>query len=282
LQEGRENANIDAGLGFIWRISVNLMPIFRTLKSIFEHSRLDRAASLATPPALNKSALAPYGVEPRGFQQKNFAEDLAALLPDARIIFDLGAYNGESAETFTKIFSHATVHSFEPSAHTFKVLHERLKDQPRVVLNNLAVSDDAGGGILHELEAPAANSLLPLDTRAVHREGLRLRATERVNTTTIDHYCSSGGISRIDLLKMDIQGSELRALRGAYNLLSSSRIGAIYTEVLFVPLYDGQSEFYEIANLLSRYRFSLFDFYNFSYDITGQLRWGDALFLPTG
>jgi len=23
LQEGRENANIDAGLGFIWRISVN-------------------------------------------------------------------------------------------------------------------------------------------------------------------------------------------------------------------------------------------------------------------
>ena len=25
LQEGRENANIDAGLGFIWRISVNPM-----------------------------------------------------------------------------------------------------------------------------------------------------------------------------------------------------------------------------------------------------------------
>jgi len=24
LQEGRENANIDAGLGFIWRISVKL------------------------------------------------------------------------------------------------------------------------------------------------------------------------------------------------------------------------------------------------------------------
>jgi len=26
LQEGRENANIDAGLGFIWRISVKLGP----------------------------------------------------------------------------------------------------------------------------------------------------------------------------------------------------------------------------------------------------------------
>jgi hypothetical protein len=28
LQEGRENANIDAGLGFIWRISVERSPNF--------------------------------------------------------------------------------------------------------------------------------------------------------------------------------------------------------------------------------------------------------------
>jgi hypothetical protein len=28
LQEGRENANIDAGLGFIWRISVNIAQLF--------------------------------------------------------------------------------------------------------------------------------------------------------------------------------------------------------------------------------------------------------------
>jgi hypothetical protein len=28
LQEGRENANIDAGLGFIWRISVYMAQLF--------------------------------------------------------------------------------------------------------------------------------------------------------------------------------------------------------------------------------------------------------------
>ena len=31
LQEGRENANIDAGLGFIWRISVSMTLIWTKL-----------------------------------------------------------------------------------------------------------------------------------------------------------------------------------------------------------------------------------------------------------
>jgi hypothetical protein len=34
LQEGRENANIDAGLGFIWRISVKYGALFTATSSV--------------------------------------------------------------------------------------------------------------------------------------------------------------------------------------------------------------------------------------------------------
>jgi len=37
LQEGRENANIDAGLGFIWRISVKICP--KDVAGVWRQSR---------------------------------------------------------------------------------------------------------------------------------------------------------------------------------------------------------------------------------------------------
>lgn len=63
-------------------------------------------------------------------------------------------------------------------------------------------------------------------------------------------------------------------------MLDARRVRAIYAEVLFVPLYLGQCQFHEVAAFLESKKFRLFDFYNFAYGTTGQLGWGDALFLP--
>ena len=62
-------------------------------------------------------------------------------------------------------------------------------------------------------------------------------------------------------------------------LLERRAIGIIYTEVLFVPVYQGQAWCYDIAAFLARYGYRLFDYYNFTYADSGRLRWGDALFV---
>jgi hypothetical protein len=47
LQEGRENANIDAGLGFIWRISVNAFS--RPLRwSVLQNGQRSRIGTRST------------------------------------------------------------------------------------------------------------------------------------------------------------------------------------------------------------------------------------------
>jgi hypothetical protein len=64
-------------------------------------------------------------------------------------------------------------------------------------------------------------------------------------------------------------------------MLSERRVGLVYTEVLFVSVYQGQANFYDVAAYLGIHGYRFFDFYNFAYAENGQLKWGDAIFLPS-
>jgi hypothetical protein len=52
-----------------------------------------------------------------------------------------------------------------------------------------------------------------------------------VKTITLDEHCESYGISRVDLLKIDIEGHELFAIRGARRMLANKKVRAILFEV---------------------------------------------------
>jgi hypothetical protein len=97
---------------------------------------------------------------------------------------------------------------------------------------------------------------------------------------TLDEFCRNKRINCIDILKLDIQGGELRALKGAARLLSERRIRLVYAEVLFVHIYQGQAWFDDLAAFLRSAGYSLFDLYNFVYTESGQVKWGDAIFVP--
>ena len=52
----------------------------------------------------------------------------------------------------------------------------------------------------------------------------------KVKTNTLDNFCKIKKIKRVDLLKIDVEGSELDVLRGAKKLLNSVNI--IQLEIL--------------------------------------------------
>ena len=85
-------------------------------------------------------------------------------------------------------------------------------------------------------------------------------------------------ITQVDILKLDVKGAELRALRGAHSMLSSGLVAAIYAEVLIAHTYEGQGSFEDILRLLRECGYSLYDIQNLSYR-KGPLLQFDALFL---
>ncbi|MBK8338698.1 MAG: FkbM family methyltransferase [Flavobacteriales bacterium] len=50
----------------------------------------------------------------------------------------------------------------------------------------------------------------------------------------MDAFCAEQRIERIDFLKLDIEGSELPALKGAERLLREGRIGCVMVETTLV------------------------------------------------
>jgi hypothetical protein len=127
----------------------------------------------------------------------------------------------------------------------------------------------------------ATNSLLPRprNLKRYYPQNAETVGQVEVETTTLDTFCKHSAISKIDILKMDIQGGELLALQGATDLLSESLVDLIYTEVIFVPHYEGGPLFHELSGFLSRYDYSLFDLFLIKHGNNGQLRHGDAIFV---
>lgn len=57
-----------------------------------------------------------------------------------------------------------------------------------------------------------------------------LRQSETVPADTLDNLCAESGIESVDFVKMDIQGAEFHALRGASQILSQSPNCLLLTE----------------------------------------------------
>jgi len=230
--------------------------------------------------------LPPYGVEPRGFHEKNAFADQANLIGrDAKVIFDVGAHIGETAEQYLRLFPDATVHCFEPFPDSFAQLVKKSARNDRVRCHCNAVSHRSGSSTLYTFVNSATNSLLPAAKdvdRLVEAGQMEPTGVTNANCVTIDEFCKQEQIDRIDILKLDVQGGELDALKGAEGMLARSSVVLIYTEVVFVPVYERQAWFFDVAMFLYRHGYALFDFYNFAYGGGWQLKWGDAVFLPKG
>ena len=54
---------------------------------------------------------------------------------------------------------------------------------------------------------------------------------ERVKTVSLDQFCQDHSIDHVDLLKLDVQGHEYSALKGAEHLIRAGRVGTIFMEL---------------------------------------------------
>jgi FkbM family methyltransferase len=139
---------------------------------------------------------------------------LARNLSPGSVVVDAGANIGIYSQFLARCVGPAgVVHSFEPSPENFARLYAALSQFPNVRLNQLAVGDKTGESLLY------VSDELNVDHRAYPTEG-ETRRTVPIRSTTLDDYFKSG--ERVDFIKMDVQGYELHALRGAKRVVQEN------------------------------------------------------------
>ena len=196
-----------------------------------------------------------------------------------KIIFDVGMHHGKTTQEYLETFLDAHIYAFEAEHQNF-LLGQKMLDcyQSRLTLIESAVSNISGKVCLNINSHDGTHSILSIGKLQYWAGLVTTKKSENVSSVTLDNYCDINNVAYIDILKMDIQGAELEALKGANKLLQKKKIKMIVAEVEFRELYKNQPLYIDVAIYLRAYGYSLVGLYDLQY-INGTLCWADAIFL---
>jgi len=139
-------------------------------------------------------------------------------------IFDVGANLGQFLNVALDSLRNrkVNVHCFEPGAKAYGLLCQAAANRRGVFLNNFALGKAAGRlPLFYDAEA---SDLASLTRQNLAHRGIEMNQSEMVEVQTVDQYCLSKDIRRIDLLKIDVEGHELDVLQGASEMFRQSAI----------------------------------------------------------
>lgn len=169
------------------------------------------------------------------------------------IILDVGAHIGESVSFFKEIFSKSKIYSFEPFPESFSKL-EKL-DYKNFFPINKAVYSSTGISNFHAYNMNHLSSLKKInkDSKDSIDYASKSKSNElKVKTITLDDFVIQKKISKIDLLKIDVQGAESDVLLGAKKrCLHLTKV--ITVEIGLFDFYEKKSSFHEIESLLKNF-----------------------------
>lgn len=175
---------------------------------------------------------------------------LAGLQLDT--VVDVGANRGQFALCIRRLYPAARIISFEPLHGAASTFRRTFSGDPGVTLVNKAVAAASGSVSMHVSQWDASSSLLPIgQAQRDNFPFMKESRLETVETVRLSECIDAGSLKGRALLKLDVQGFELTALRGCEELLD--RFGFVYVEASFVELYEGQALASDIlAFLLSK------------------------------
>jgi len=140
------------------------------------------------------------------------------------VVLDVGANMGLISLILSNKYPEKEIYAFEPNPSTFRNLQNNKENNraKNIQLNKIAVGGEEGS--------------IPFDPNPTCR-GLAGQVADQDGTTievpsvSLDTFASRQSLSRIALLKIDVEGYEKAVLEGAASLLEQKRIQAVYFEV---------------------------------------------------
>ena len=127
---------------------------------------------------------------------------------DGQVFYDIGAHGGVYTVTLQRRFPKLKVHSFEP--------------QPEDLLDNLALNGLMPVNV-HQVAVGETAGDVRMTTKERSSNHVSDKGDRSVRLVRLDDYAVENNLPSPDWIKIDIEGLELPALRGAERLLREAR-----------------------------------------------------------
>ena len=201
-----------------------------------------------------KSLIQKHNIQPRG-------------------VIQLGAHYWQEKEMFVSMGIKEFV-LVEPQEHAFKVMYQKTHDVNALCFK-YAVSDYDGYIEMYCEDANhgQSSSLLRPQKHIEKYPNIIFNHTESVEVVRIENI--EFDRTKYNILVMDLQGNELKALLGAGDLLDY--IDCIHTEVNFIEMYEGCVLIDELNDYLSEWGFQNV----YTGQNTNNQGWSDAFYIKS-
>ena len=169
------------------------------------------------------------------------------------VCFDIGANIGYYSLLFASLSKEIRVHSFEPQPLCYHLLNSSilLNDFGNIKLNNFALSNHKGVSEFSISQKCESSSFVDTEMSPLDKK-------IRVEVRKLDDYVKENDIEKIDLMKIDVEGSEKLVLEGSKDVLSDEKLRP---GMILIELYDPNLTHYdtsvdEVTGLLCSYGYS--------------------------
>jgi FkbM family methyltransferase len=216
---------------------------------------------------------------------RNPLDDIERLsYSNSPTIVDGGANRGQTIEEFQSRFQEPKIHAFEPDERAFRKLKKGFSH-----LSNLNIYQQALGASNEKIninmtEDTTKSSILnPIDRNKQINENLQKSESannlqkEISQQTKVEQVRLDNKLESVDILKLDLQGYELEALKGSRKILEDCKI--VFLEVFFEEIYEGNAMYWEVDKFLRKNGFVIYNYYDLYTRLNGNISGGDGIYL---
>lgn len=175
-----------------------------------------------------------------------------------KTVFDVGANKGQSIKLFSSWFPKATIYSFEPNSNLFNKLTTKYGKKENIKIFQNAISESDGemtfyqnmfdtSSTLEEVNPDSAYLEKKAKILGVKKEELIVESYP-VKVKQLNTIIKELDLSKVDFIKIDVEGHELPCLRGLFNDLTAD-VKCVQIEAHSNDLYKNQHSKDEINDL---------------------------------
>jgi len=196
---------------------------------------------------------------------------------DLKTVVDVGANRGQFALAARHHAQEAYIVAFEPLEEAAEVFAQVFQADPVVELHRCAIGSRQGEVEMHVSRTDDSSSLLPISNlQQQFFPGTQESGTRQVTVTPLDAALYPEQIQSPALLKIDVQGYELEALKGGLLLLGCFEF--LLVECSYMEFYTGQALADEVVSYVEKAGFVLVERSNLVRDEIGRPIQADFFF----